>query len=59
MFLEMLKDFSALKHLDMCITLKAGFDCIGLKQNYSQTGTLGIYKFPLMWVRKTPSLTSI
>lgn len=43
MFLEMLKVFSSLKHLDMCITLKTGFDCIGLKQNYSQTGTLGIY----------------
>lgn len=59
MFLEMLKVCSALKHLDMCITLKTGFDRIGLKQNYSQTGALGIYNFPLIWVRKTPSLTSI
>lgn len=44
----MLKVFSALKHLDMCITLKTGFDGIGLKQNHSQTGALGIYKFCLM-----------
>lgn len=55
----MLKVFTALKHLAMCITLKTGFDHIGLKQNYSQTGALGIYNFPLMWVRKTPFLTSI
>lgn len=39
----MLKVFSALKHLDMDITLKTRFDCIGLKQNFSQTGALGIY----------------
>lgn len=44
----MLNVFSVLKHLDMCITLKTGFDGIGLKQNNSSTGALGIYNFPLM-----------
>lgn len=59
MFLEMLNVFSAPKHLDMCITLKTRFDHIGLEQNNSQTGALDIYNFPLLSIRKAPSLTSI
>jgi len=43
----------------MCITLTIRADCIGFKQDYAQNGVLGIYSFPLLWVRKTPSVTPI